>query len=287
LLDHEIDIPVTWLPEMKGERIAKLLARSGLCSRRDAERWIAAGRVSIDGVVLTSPAINVTPGMAVAVDGKPIPLKEPARLWRYHKPRGLVTTARDPQGRPTVFEALPETMPRVISVGRLDLSSEGLLLLTNDGGLARQLELPSGGWVRRYRARVRGAVDPQALRDLAKGITIDEMNYGPVQAALERQQGSNAWLSIALKEGKNREIRRICEHLGWPVSRLIRVAFGPFELGDLAPGAVEEVPARSIESLLGGEVRKKDSPQRHRGTEKKRRMSSRRKPGPRVAERTS
>jgi 23S rRNA pseudouridine2605 synthase len=253
----------------KGERIAKLLARSGLCSRRDAERWIAAGRVSIDGVVLTSPAINVTPGTAVAVDGKPIPLKEPPRLWRYHKPRGLVTTARDPQGRPTVFDALPKDMPRVISVGRLDLNSEGLLLLTNDGELARKLELPSGGWVRRYRARVRGAVDPQALRDLAKGITIDEMNYGPVQAALERQQGSNAWLSIALKEGKNREIRRICEHLGWPVSRLIRIAFGPFELGDLAAGAVAEVPAGSIETLLDDDGGKKGSPQRHRDTEKK------------------
>jgi 23S rRNA pseudouridine2605 synthase len=249
-------------PGAKGERIAKLLARAGLCSRRDAERWIAAGRVSVDGVVLTSPAINVTPGMAVAVDGKAIPLKQPARLWRYYKPRGQVTTARDPQGRPTVFDALPKDMPRVISVGRLDLNSEGLLLLTNDGELARKLELPSGGWVRKYRVRVRGAVDPQALRDLAKGITIDEMNYGPVQAALDRQQGSNAWLSFALTEGKNREIRRICEHLGWPVSRLIRVSFGPFELVGLEAGAVEEVPAGSIEAMLGGGGRKKGSPQR-------------------------
>ena len=242
--------------DSKGERIAKLLARAGLCSRRDAERWIAAGRVSVDGVVLASPAINVTPGMVVAVDGKAIPLKQPARLWRYYKPRGQVTTARDPQGRPTVFEALPKDMPRVISVGRLDLNSEGLLLLTNDGELARKLELPSGGWVRKYRVRVRGAVDPQALRDLAKGITIDEMNYGPVQATLDRQQGSNAWLTFALTEGKNREIRRICEHLGWPVSRLIRVSFGPFELAGLAAGAVEEVPAGSIEVLLRGEARK-------------------------------
>ncbi|MFM9842122.1 MAG: pseudouridine synthase [Dongiaceae bacterium] len=255
-------------PGTKGERIAKLLARAGLCSRRDAERWIAAGRVSIDGVVLTSPAINVTPGMAVAVDGKPIPLKQPARLWRYYKPRGQVTTARDPQGRPTVFDAMPKDMPRVISVGRLDLNSEGLLLLTNDGELARKLELPSGGWVRRYRVRVRGAVDPQALRDLAKGITIDQMNYGPVQAALDRQQGSNAWLSFALTEGKNREVRRICEHLGWPVSRLIRVSFGPFDLAGLEAGAVEEVQAGSIELLLGGDGRK-SSPQRHRHTEKK------------------
>jgi len=245
----EKSAPHKSVPGAKGERIAKLLARAGLCSRRDAERWIAAGRVSIDGVVLTSPAINVTPGMAVALDGKPIPLKEPPRLWRYYKPRGQVTTARDPRGRPTVFDALPKDMPRVISVGRLDLNSEGLLLLTNDGELARRLELPSGGWVRRYRVRVRGAVDPQVLRGLAKGITIDEMNYGPVRAALDRQQGSNAWLSFALTEGKNREIRRICEHLGWPVSRLIRVAFGPFELAGLEAGAVEEVPKGSIETL--------------------------------------
>jgi 23S rRNA pseudouridine2605 synthase len=255
--------PKTSAPENKGERIAKLLARTGLCSRRDAERWISGGRVSIDGVTLTSPAVNVTPGMAVAVDGKPIPLKEPARLWRYYKPRGLVTTARDPQGRPTVFDALPKDMPRVISVGRLDLNSEGLLLLTNDGELARKLELPSGGWVRKYRVRVRGAVDPQALRDLAKGIAIDGMNYGPVQATLDRQQGSNAWLTFGLTEGKNREIRRICEHHGWPVSRLIRVSFGPFELEGLEAGTVEEVPARLIESLLDGRERK-DSPKRHR-----------------------
>ena len=263
-------------PGAKGERIAKLLARAGLCSRRDAERWIAAGRVSIDGVVLASPAINVTPGMAVAVDGKAIPLKQPARLWRYYKPRGQVTTARDPQGRPTVFDALPKDMPRVISVGRLDLNSEGLLLLTNDGELARKLELPSGGWVRKYRVRVRGAVDPQALRDLAKGITIDEMNYGPVQATLDRQQGSNAWLSFALTEGKNREIRRICEHLGWPVSRLIRVSFGPFELAGLEAGAVEEVPKGSIAAMLDAGARKKGSPQRtqrHR-EEWKRKMTS-------------
>jgi 23S rRNA pseudouridine2605 synthase len=208
--------------------------------------------------------------MAVAVDGKPIPLKQPARLWCYHKPRGLVTTARDPQGRPTVFDALPKDLPRVISVGRLDLNSEGLLLLTNDGELARNLELPSGGWVRRYRVRVRGAVEAQSLRNLSQGITIDGMNYGPVEAKLERQQESNAWLGFALKEGKNREIRRICEHLGWPVSRLIRVAFGPFELGDLEAGAVAEVPAGSIASLIA-ENRKNDSPPGHRALEKKRR----------------
>jgi 23S rRNA pseudouridine2605 synthase len=233
-----------------GERIAKLLARAGLCSRRDAERWIAAGRVAIDGKTLASPAVNVTPDMEITVDGKPIPRKAPVRLWRYHKPLGLVTTARDPQGRPTVFENLPADMPRVISVGRLDLNSEGLLLLTNDGGLARRLELPSGGWVRRYHVRVRGAVDPSQLRALARGIEIDGFRYAGIEATLDRQQGGNAWLTLALKEGKNREIRRICEHLGWPVNRLIRVAFGPFELGDLAPGAVDELSPHMVESLL-------------------------------------
>src|SRR5512134_2479265 len=192
--------PEKSVPGAKGERIAKLLARAGLCSRREAERWIAAGRVSIDGAVLTSQAISVTPGMAVAVDGKAIPLKQPARLWRYYKPRGQVTTARDPQGRPTVFDALPKGMPRVISVGRLDLNSEGLLLLTNDGELARKLELPATAWVRRYRVRVHGTVDAAALDRLAKGIAIDGIRYGSVRARLDRAQGENAWLTMALTE---------------------------------------------------------------------------------------
>src|SRR5512134_1596873 len=183
--------PEKSVPGAKGERIAKLLARAGLCSRREAERWIAAGRVSIDGAVLTSPAISVTPGMAVAVDGKAIPLKQPARLWRYYKPRGRVTTARDPQGRPTVFDALPKDMPRVISVGRLDLNSEGLLLLTNDGELARKLELPATGWVRRYRVRVNGDVDQKHLEQLNRGIEVEGVRYGAIQATLDRKQGDN------------------------------------------------------------------------------------------------
>ena len=236
-----------------GERIAKLLARAGLCSRRDAERWIAAGRVAIDGKVLTTPAVIVEADTRVTVDGKPIPAKEPTRLFRYHKPRGLVTTARDPQGRPTVFANLPADLPRLVSVGRLDLDSEGLLLLTNDGELKRRLELPATGWTRRYRVRVHGTVDAERLAALAKGISIDGVTYGPVRAVLDRQQGGNAWITMGLTEGKNREVRRICEDLGWPVSRLIRIAYGPFQLGTLGSGGIEEVPAKVLREQLGAE----------------------------------
>jgi 23S rRNA pseudouridine2605 synthase len=235
----------------KGERIAKLLARAGLCSRRDAERWIAEGRVSVDGKVLTSPALALTGVHDIRVDGKPIPEAEPARLWRYHKPAGLVTTHRDERGRPTVFEKLPPELPRLISVGRLDLNSEGLLLLTNDGALARELELPARGWLRRYRVRVHGAVDPARLKALEEGVTIDRIAYGPIRAALDREQGSNAWLTVSLREGKNREIRRVMEHLGLGVTRLIRIAYGPFQLGDLPRGALEEVPRRVLREQLG------------------------------------
>jgi 23S rRNA pseudouridine2605 synthase len=235
----------------KGERIAKLLARAGLCSRRDAERLIAEGRVSVDGKVLTSPALSLTDDHDIRVDGKPIPAPEPARLWRYHKPTGLLTSHRDERGRPTVFERLPPGLPRVVSVGRLDLNSEGLLLLTNDGTLARAMELPSGGWLRRYRVRVHGTVDAARLAALEAGVTIDGVNYGPIRAALDRQQPSNAWITMSLREGKNREIRRVMEHLGLPVSRLIRVAYGPFQLGDLERGAVEEVPRRVLREQLG------------------------------------
>jgi len=235
----------------KGERIAKVLARAGLCSRRDAERWIAEGRVAVNGKRLESPAINVAATDIIAVDGKPIPTKEPTRLFRYNKPRGLIVAARDPQGRPTVFDSLPADLPRVVSVGRLDLDSEGLLLLTNDGELKRRLELPATGWTRRYRVRVHGAVDPAALVSLESGIVIEGIRYGPVRVALERQQGGNAWLTMSLTEGKNREVRRICEHLGSPVSRLIRVAYGPFQIGSLAPGSVEEVPAKVLREQLG------------------------------------
>jgi 23S rRNA pseudouridine2605 synthase len=234
-----------------GDRIAKVLARAGLCSRRDAERWIAAGRVAVDGKVLDSPAVTVTSASRVTVDGAPLPDAGPARLWRYHKPAGQVTTARDPQGRPTVFEALPKSLPRVVSVGRLDLTSEGLLLLTNDGALARRLELPSAGWVRRYRVRVHGNVTAGDLAGLAKGVTVDGARYGPIRATLDRQQRSNAWITMSLTEGKNREIRKVLGHLGWPVTRLIRISFGPFQLGNLASGVVDEVPAKVLAEQLG------------------------------------
>jgi 23S rRNA pseudouridine2605 synthase len=237
----------------KGERIAKRLARAGLCSRRDAERWIAEGRVAVDGKVLASPALTVSEASDIRVDGKPLPAAEPARLWRYHKPAGLVTTHRDEQGRATVFDRLPPDLPRVVSVGRLDLASEGLLLLTNDGELSRALELPARGWLRRYRVRVHGAVDAARLAALEAGVTVDRMSYGPIRAVLDREQGSNAWLTISLHEGKNREIRRVMEHLGLRVSRLIRIAYGPFQLGDLPRGAVEEVPRKVLREQLGGD----------------------------------
>ena len=236
----------------KGERIAKRLARAGLCSRREAERWIADGRVAVDGIKLTTPAVVVTEDSLITVDGKPVGSPERTRLWRYHKPPGLVTSHRDPDGRPTVFEKLPAELPRVISIGRLDLVSEGLLLLTNDGELARRLELPATGWVRRYRVRVHGVPEAAQLKSLERGVTIERIAYGPIKAVLDRQQGSNAWLTVALKEGKNREIRRVMEHLGWTVSRLIRIAYGPFQLGLLKPGEVDEVPGRVLKEQLGG-----------------------------------
>jgi len=235
----------------EGERIAKVLARAGVASRRDAEKMIEAGRVAVNGAVLTTPAFLVPPGAKIAVDGKLIGEPERARMWRYHKPKGLVTTHKDEKGRPTVFEALPPGLPRVISIGRLDYNSEGLLMLTNDGELARRLELPANGWLRRYKVRVHGEIDPDSLTALEKGVTIEGVSYGPIHAALERQQGSNAWLIISLREGRNREVRRVMTHLGLPVSRLIRLAYGPFQLGNLERGGIEEVPQRVLREQLG------------------------------------
>jgi len=241
----------------KGERVAKVIARAGLCSRRDAEAWIAAGRVSVDGRVLTSPAAAVTPDARIEVDGEPLPAAEAPRLFRYHKPRGEITTTRDPEGRTTVFDRLPAELGRLQAVGRLDINSEGLLLLTNDGGLKRQLELPSSGWQRRYRVRVHGRVVPARLAALAQGVTVDGVDYGPVEAALDHQTGANAWITVALREGKNREVRKICAHLGLTVNRLIRVAYGPFTLGKLPKRALEEVEPARLRQALGLEEKPK------------------------------
>jgi 23S rRNA pseudouridine2605 synthase len=236
---------------MEGERIAKIIARAGLCSRREAERWIGEGRVMLAGEVLTSPAISADPDADIRVDGKPLPALERARLWRYHKPVGLITSHRDDRGRETVFAHLPKDLPRVVSVGRLDLTSEGLLLLTNDGGLARELELPARGWIRRYKVRVHGLPDKAALAALERGIKVGGIAYGPIRAVLEKQQGSNAWITLSLAEGKNREVRRVMEHLGLPVTRLIRLAYGPFQLGHLPRGEASEVPRAVIAAQLG------------------------------------
>lgn len=232
-------------------RIAKAMARAGLCSRRDAERWIADGRVSVNGKVLSSPALDVGPKDKVLVDGQPLPGAEPARLWRYHKPRGLVTTHKDPQGRPTVFDALPADLPRVVSVGRLDFNTEGLLLLTNDGELARHLELPATGWLRRYRVRAHGRVTQEQLDKLKSGIEIEGVRYGPVEATVDSEQGANVWLTIGIREGKNREVRKILATFALDVNRLIRISYGPFQLLDLKPGEAEPVKRRVLAEQLG------------------------------------
>ncbi len=238
-------------PPRQGERIAKLLARAGIASRRDAEALIGEGRVTLNGEVLTSPAINVTADDRITVDGEPLPARERTRLWIFHKPRGLVTTARDPQGRPTVFENLPPDLPRVVAIGRLDINTEGLLLLTNDGGLARVIAHPDTGWLRRYKVRAHGEVNQADLDKLRDGISIDGIDYGPIEARLDRVQGDNAWITMGLREGKNREIKRILEHMGLQVNRLIRMSFGPFQLGDLEVGLVEEVRTRVLKDQLG------------------------------------
>ena len=240
----------------EGERIAKVIARAGLASRREAEAWIAAGRVSVNGAKIASPALNVTRADKIVVDGRPLPGAERTRLFLYHKPRGLVTTSNDPQGRPTIFGALPKHLPRLISIGRLDLSTEGLLLLTNDGGLARALELPATGWLRRYRVRAYGKVTQVQLDALRDGVTVDGINYGQIDAVLDREQTSNVWVTFAIREGKNREVRNVLRHLGLQVGRLIRVSFGPFQLGELAEGEVAEVPTRVLRDQLGEKLTK-------------------------------
>ncbi|MBN8988159.1 MAG: pseudouridine synthase [Rhizobiales bacterium] len=243
-------------PKVKksGERIAKVVSRAGLASRRDAEEWVTQGRVSVNGRVINSPALDVTANDVITVDGKPLPPRERTRLFMFHKPRGLMTTHADPEGRPTVFDNLPEGLPRLISIGRLDFNTEGLLLLTNDGGLARALELPDTGWLRRYRVRAHGEVTQAQLDELKKGVEVDGVKYGSIDATLERDQGANVWLVFAIREGKNREVRNVMAHLGLEVNRLIRVSYGPFQLGELAEGQVEEVKTRVLREQLGEKI---------------------------------
>ena len=246
----------------KGDRIAKVLSRAGVASRREAERMIADGRVTVNGKVIDSPALNVTPSDKITVNGKMVGEPEPPRVWLYHKPAGLVTTERDEKDRPTVFASLPDDLPRVMSVGRLDLNSEGLLLLTNDGEVKRRLELPSTGWLRRYRVRIKGSASEAKLDQLRNGITVEGIKYQPMVVTFDRQVGANAWLTISLREGKNREIRRAMEAIGATVNRLIRVSYGPFQLNDLKAGEVEEVKRRVVRDQLG--ISDKSTPERRR-----------------------
>ncbi|MFA5592834.1 MAG: pseudouridine synthase [Micavibrio sp.] len=247
--------------ESKGERIAKRMARAGLCSRREAEKWIEAGRVAVNGNILTSPAMAVTDDDEITIDGQRLAGKEKTRLFLYHKPAGLVTTARDEKGRKTVFEALPPGLPRVVSVGRLDITTEGLLLLTNDGELSRYLELPATGWLRKYRVRAHGRVTQQRLDHLKKGLRWKGVNYAPMTAALESQQGANVWIEIAIAEGKNREVRNVMESLGLVVNRLIRTSYGPFHLGNLPKGAVLEIRPKMLAEQIPGFFKKKKDPE--------------------------
>lgn len=244
-----------------GDRIAKVLARAGVASRREAEKMIEMGRVAVNGEIITRAALNVTDKDKVTVDGKPIDAPEDPRIWLYHKPAGLVTTTKDEQGRPTIYDDLPEELPRVMSIGRLDLNSEGLLLLTNDGGIKRKLELPSTGWLRKYRVRVNGKPSDDMLAPLRAGIVVDGQAFQPMEVTLDRQQGANAWLTIGLREGKNREIRRAMTDIGLTVNRLIRVSYGPFQLGQLKQGEVQEVRSRVVRDQLGLEGAKSNRPQ--------------------------
>lgn len=238
-------------------RIAKAIARAGICSRREAEQYIKNGRVKLNGKTLSSPAINISASDKILVDGKPLPAKEPTRLWRFHKKAGLVTTSKDEKGRDTIYSALPKDMPRTITIGRLDINTEGLLLLTNDGELARHLELPSTGWLRRYKVRAKGKFEAEKFEKIKQGITIDGIKYGKIETEFIREQGSNCWFAMGLREGKNREIKRITEHLGLTVNRLIRLSYGPFMLGDLNPGNVEEIKPHIVADQLGPELAQK------------------------------
>jgi 23S rRNA pseudouridine2605 synthase len=238
-------------PKKSGERLAKRIARAGLCSRREAERWILEGRVSVDGRKVTTPALDVVQNQAITVDGKALPDQEPTRLFRYHKPRGVVTTSNDPEGRPTVAQTLPPDLPRLMPIGRLDINTEGLLLLTNDGEVKRRLELPATGWLRRYRVRAFGNITDEKLAELKDGVVVEGVAYGPIEARLDKVQGDNVWITMALREGKNREVRRVLEHLGLQVNRLIRLSYGPFQLGSLDKRMVEEVPRKALREQLG------------------------------------
>src|SRR5271170_4505406 len=242
-----------------GERIAKVIARAGLASRRAAEEWVVAGRVAVNGAVIRSPALNVTADDRISIDGEPLPARERTRLFLYYKPRGLMTSHADPQGRPTIFQRLAKGLPRLVSVGRLDFNTEGLILLTNDGALARALELPATGWLRRYRVRAHGSVTQRTLDELRTGITVDGIKYREIEAAVDRVQGANLWLTFAIREGKNREVRNVLGHLGLEVNRLIRVSFGPFELGELREGAVVEVETPALRAALGDALAAKAS----------------------------
>ena len=252
----------------KGERIAKIIARAGIASRRDAERMIDAGRISVNGKVVTSPVLNVTKKDCVTVDGKKIKAADKERLWLFHKPLGVVSTSRDERGRQTIFDVLPKDLPRIMNIGRLDINSEGLLLLTNDGAIKRRLELPSTGWLRHYRVRVKGAPNDASLAPLRKGVKIEGEDFRPMDISVDRQQGANAWLTIGIREGKNREIRRAMAHIGLMVNRLIRISYGPFQLGNLKPGEVEEVHHRVLSAQLGSKISDPKSSELTRPTKK-------------------
>jgi len=256
----------------EGDRIAKVLARAGVASRRDAEKMILAGRIAVNGKIIDRAALNITAADKVTVDGKPMTPPEPPRLWLYHKPLGLVTTTRDEQGRPTIYDKLPPELPRVMTVGRLDLNSEGLLLLTNDGGVKRQMELPSTGWLRKYRVRVNGRPTDAQLEPIRTGLTVDSEHFQPMSVTIDRQQGANAWLTVSLREGKNREIRRALQDIGLSVNRLIRISYGPFQLNTLKAGAVEEIRRKVLRDQLGLEIKEEDPKPRRKAPQRRRKM---------------